>query len=41
MYEYIVENTSVLVERTFSEDETLIEEILVDYFKEKELKKND
>lgn len=41
MHEYLIENTQVLVERTFSEDEKLIEEILVDYFKEKELKKND
>lgn len=41
MHEYLIENTQVLVERTFSEDEKLIEEVLVDYFKEKELKKND
>ena len=41
MHEYLIENTQVLVERTFSEDQKLIEEVLVDYFKEKELKKND
>ena len=41
MHEYLIENTQVLVERTFSEDEKLIEEVLVDYFKEKDLKKND
>ena len=39
MHEYLIENTQVLVERTFSEDEKLIEEILVDYFKEKDLNK--
>ena len=33
MHEYLIENTQVLVERTFSEDEKLIEEVLVDYFK--------
>jgi hypothetical protein len=41
MHEYLIENTQVLVERTFSEDEKLIEEILVDYFKEKDLNKTD
>ena len=41
MHEYLIENTQVLVERTFSEDEKLIEEILVDYFKEKDLNTTD
>ena len=41
MHEYLIENTQVLVERTFSEDKKLIEEILVDYFKEKDLNKTD